>query len=204
MIVLGNAGSGVELEIPRLRQVADGWDEVREVRRYNSQTPVALGDARIISGITGNFFVQSIQTLGCQIGQFIIEIVSMGLASEKDVVWTPTSYTDSASGTEGYAFPDQPSGTPVNFHAAIGRVGMTARYMQDGIPDMTEVGQNATPGVSGGVPTYPLTMTDNFKLYHAPAGWYLAKRDGQPLPYTSYYLVTDYFVYQPNPTIAGG
>lgn len=206
-IVLGNASSNFALELPRLRRTSEGWDEIREVIRHLSYLPVDVGDSRIVSGISGSFFVQEIQTLGCQLGLKVLEIVSLGLAGEKDVVWEPTSYGEQVSSDYFYGLPVPGAPTsPTRFSAqfTVPRVGMTARYISTTLPDQTDVGEMFAPAVTGGVPTYPLEMTPDLELFHYPYGWYLSKRDAQPLPQTTYYLVTDYFINQPAVTLKGG
>jgi hypothetical protein len=202
LLVLGNATNDFDLEIPRVRRLAEGLDELRELKRAANQNTYALGDLRTVTGITGKFYVQEATCVGCQFGKPIMEIISRGLAlatGSKPVVWEGTGYTDGVQTAPVSGWPD----TTGVFRGEVfaPRVGMTARYITTTAPGHDEVGTSLTPGTHYGVPPYPsLTVPTTDFFFHKPDGWILAKRDILPIAYTPYFFVTDYFMYQHSPT----
>lgn len=203
LLVLGNVSAGFALEIPKLRRNAEGWDEVRELVRAPNQQWVTTGASRSFTGfITGTFFVQDVQCVGCQFGMPILEIISRGVAGTKGVIWESTAYTETSSGSAILGMPGAPAGVAVKGQVAVARVGMTARYISATAPTTTTVGTAISPAVNYGVPAYPFAWaSSDLAVYHFPAGWSLAKRDAKQLPGTTYHFVTDYFVHQHNPTV---
>jgi hypothetical protein len=205
IIVLGNASTDFDLEIPQVRRTAEGLDELRELKRAVNQQAYALGSQRSPLGITGEFYVQDARCVGCQFGRPIMEVISRGIAnttSTKPIIWEGTGYTDSVQTAPLTGWPGAGVGA---FRGEVfaPRVGMTARYITKTAPSQAIVGTSAAPAVNYGTPPYPslvVPTTDFF--YHAPAGWILAKRDILPVAYTAFYFVTDYFMYQHSPTYA--
>jgi hypothetical protein len=199
LLVIGNTSSNFALEIPKLRRTSEGLDEVRELVRLTTQTSIAQGSARSPGyGITGSFWVSETQTVGCQFGKYVVEVISKGLAGSKPVIYEGTGYSDTATGVFG-GIPGA-GGFSVKASVTIPRVGINARYLTTSPPSQSQVGDFMTPGQNYGVPAYPLTVADQDKVFHYPYGWYLAKRTVTPIPFTPYYLVVDEFIFQPSPT----
>lgn len=200
--VLGNAGVPFALEIPKLRRNAEGWDEVRELIRAPSQQWIDTGASRSFAGfITGTFFVQDLQCVGCQFGFPVMEVISRGVAGAKGVIWESTAYTETTTLDRVQGMPAAPGGSWVKGAVQVPRVGMTARYITSSAPSTAGVGTAIAPAVNYGVPVYPFSwLSPELLVYHYPAGWSLQKRDSKQLPQTSYHFVTDYFVHQHNPT----
>lgn len=198
--VLGSIPLG-DLEIPKLRRSADGWDEVRELRVELTQDGIGLGAARSPAGISGTFFVVDTSCVGCKAGRPVMEIISRGLAGSKSYIAECTGYGDSVSGPF-----DSIPGAPAGVHQAnvlMTRVGVTIRWLSSTKPDCSVSATAQTPPETFGLPSNPFTWL-NDPAYNVPSGWVLDKRDGVQLaPGTTYYAVVDYYSYYrlqvPNP-----
>jgi hypothetical protein len=196
-LALGNASVPFAKEIPKLRRNSEGWDEVRELIRAPSQQFLDTGAARTFEGhITGTFFVQDLQCVGCEFGKPIMEVISRGVAGGKGIIWESTAYSEIQSVDRLTGMPGGPAGF-YKGRVAVPRVGMTARYISATAPASGAVGTAVAPGVNYGIPAYPFAWaTADLVVYNFPSGWSIQKRDAKQLPGTNYHFVTDYFVHQ--------
>lgn len=88
-----------------------------------------------------------------------------------------------------------PPGAPHDI--SVPRIGLTAKYLLDTLPDTSEVGTNVAPPISLWEPTNAFSSSTDVVIAY-PDGWVLEKRTGPNIPGTDTWMVEDVYVfYQP-------
>ena len=111
------------------------------------------------------------------------------------VKYQTRAYTEVGSGTfpDGF-FGGGTNGCLDNAEFLVPHVAVTASYIQLSQPNTSAVGQNAVPPINPGIPSGP-PYTYNNPTYIRPEGWVLVNRQGENIPNTTVYLITDEYVH---------
>jgi hypothetical protein len=146
------------------------------------------------SGVSGNFFCTEVtgSELVCGSGLFSMQVTCKGLAREKPAKYEINSYAERNSyravNTPAYAL------GPAPHDLSEPRLGLTVRYISADIPDTSVIGTAQTPPLSLDTPANIWdSITDT--VFAFPYGWVLEKRTGPNIAGTTYYFVTDAYVY---------
>jgi len=181
-----------EIEPPRVRTNAEGWDEMIETECVASQFNGTIGEHRSDGRIGGNFYLQGKSCVGFRGCAPIMEYRSLGIQAAKGYTVEGTGIAERLTGTAS-GVPGAPFGTwPVS--VAVNRVGVIIRYATTGKPNCSVVGTRVEPPEHFGVSRYPFNNVAD-PSYSVPYWWVLDRRAPKQLTNANMWLVEDEYSY---------